>query len=36
LRGEVPARGATPCVGLLTVNEILGAIPNLNLHVAME
>jgi hypothetical protein len=36
LRGGVPARGATPCVGLLTVDEILGAIPNLNLHVAME
>ena len=33
LRDEVAERGAMPCVGLLTVDEILGAMPNLNLRV---
>jgi hypothetical protein len=33
LRDQVPERGATPCMGLLTVDEILGAIPNLNVRV---
>jgi hypothetical protein len=33
IRGELAIRGAIPCMGLLSVEEILGAIPNLNLRV---
>jgi hypothetical protein len=32
LRGEVHARGATPCVGLLTLDEILCVGSDLDLH----
>lgn len=32
LRQEVQQRGAMPCMGLLSVDEILTAIPHLNLH----
>jgi hypothetical protein len=33
LRDGVTERGAMPCMGLLTLNEILGAMPELNLRV---
>jgi len=33
VRDEMPERGAMPCMGLLGVNEILDAIPNLSLRV---
>jgi hypothetical protein len=33
LRNHLAARGATPCMGLLSVDEILNAMPNLNLQV---
>jgi len=32
LRGEIAARGAMPCLGLLELDEILGAIPGLDLR----
>lgn len=31
-RGQIARRGAMPCMGLLTPEEILGAIPGLDLH----
>ncbi|HSW12887.1 MAG TPA: hypothetical protein VLI06_08620, partial [Solimonas sp.] len=33
LRGEITQRGAMPCLGLLSVEDILGAVPGLDLHV---
>jgi saccharopine dehydrogenase-like NADP-dependent oxidoreductase len=36
LRNEMQERGAMPCMGLLTVDEILTAIPDLNLSWAAE
>jgi saccharopine dehydrogenase-like NADP-dependent oxidoreductase len=36
LRGEVTERGAMPCMGLLSVEEILNATPGLNLHVVAD
>jgi NAD(P)-dependent dehydrogenase (short-subunit alcohol dehydrogenase family) len=36
LRGEVSARGAMPCMGLLTVDEILAVGSGLDLHVVEE
>jgi hypothetical protein len=30
---EIPIRGAMPCMGLLTVDDILNAMPNLNLRI---
>jgi saccharopine dehydrogenase-like NADP-dependent oxidoreductase len=32
LRDDVTVRGAMPCMGLLTVEEILGAVPGYDLH----
>jgi hypothetical protein len=32
LNGQIQQTGAMPCMGLLTVDEILTAIPNLNLR----
>lgn len=32
LRRQIAARGAQPCMGLLSVDEILNAVPNLNLR----
>ncbi len=36
LRDEIDVRGAMPCVGLLTADEILHAIPGLHLSWATE
>jgi len=36
LRDECAARGAMPCMGLLSVDEILNAMPELNLSVSTE
>jgi hypothetical protein len=33
LRNQIVERGAKPCMGLLSVDEILGAVPGLNLRV---
>jgi len=33
---DVRVRGAMPCIGLLTVDEILGALPHLNLRIIEE
>jgi hypothetical protein len=32
VRGEVAARGAMPCIGLIDVDEILGAVPGLDIQ----
>ena len=36
IRDQVSERGAQPCMGLLSVEEILDAVPDLNLRVVEQ